>query len=254
MTQTLEQQNEISIQWMKERCPSDLKSSNGGLDPAYADFMKDHVDNFFAGVVSSESLDSAVKSLRLRLAAIKPEEPEPEKPDDAKQRAVALRWLKDNAPAHLRNDRGTVGPEVAAKIAAYLDVNYGNQWTLSNLDKACKYLMLRGDIPDGRTKKVNSEVQNEKRRDALRAAGQTESQLRNHAKPEPAEETRGISFKDFLGKLIDGSKKMAEANQPRQAVDEKLRVIPLSASNKDLKKYTAAEIRQWMKRKQAANQ
>jgi hypothetical protein len=244
--QTDQEKTQIAQQWADTRLPADLKTADGGMRPEHAQIMFDYVGGMFQGVVSMEALDSAVAYLRMKITKT---EPEVESQDDSHQRTVALRWLQNHCPRHLRNSRGTVGPVYAQLISDYISQQYQGIWSFENLDKAVKYLTLRGELPSASPTTKGRKDPDEIRRDKILAAGQEPTQLRNHARTEPTEESKGISFKDFLGTLIEGSRKMSEASEPRKATEEKLRTIPANATPQELKKYSAAEIRNWMRRR-----
>jgi hypothetical protein len=242
-TQTLQEQETIARQWYESRCPKEWIHHEGGMKMEFVATLQDMVDEYFGGVVTLDNLDSAANYVKIKLQ--KPEiTPPPPDPKEERDRAVAIRWLKERCPKHLLDGKGGIGREFAAKMAGYLREHYQNQWTLDNLDKAAKYLQLRNELPEKVKQSVDHSSETVARK--LLDIGVQPTGLINHARKES--DKPGTSFKEFLNKLVDGAKRASEI-KPQYAEEKGLRRIPDGETN--FKKYTAAEIRQYLKRKQS---
>ncbi len=238
--QTEDQKKIIAHEWLQKRAPQDF-FHDGKMKSEYVAFLNEYIAQYHAGILSLDNLDSGVAYLRMRQSQQKdvPVGPTPQQKHDA---AVGAKWISDRCPEHLLNEkRNGIGNEAAQKMSDYLKVNYNNVWTLENLDKACHYLQLRGELSDGISKVSDRAISTE-------AASLTG--LVSHARPEEKPtSTADTSFASFAKSIL---KKAGRAQDPPKAPEpEKLRAIPANATAAELKKYNAQEIRNWLAHKRA---
>jgi hypothetical protein len=168
---------------------------------------------------------------------------------------IVDKWLHSGrVPKHLAppDGRFPMYGQYFERVWNYVKDHYQAKYNFENLDRAVITLIKLGQLPDYPKQGLSAE-EKEQRKQEQRAAlevGVLPSRLPSHADPSQPN-TIGSEMRKTAQQMLQD---VANGQTYKPKEPEKLRKIPLNTPVEELRKYTAAEIKSYMRRKKESEQ
>ena len=169
---------------------------------------------------------------------------------------IVEKWLHSGrVPQHLKpaDGRFQMYGQYFERVWNYVRDHYQAKYNFENLDRAVVTLINLGQLPDYPKQQASAEEKEQRKQEQRAAieAGVLPSRLPSHAdKPEP--NTIGSEMQKTAHQMLQDVA-AGQVYKPKEP-EKPLRKIPLNVDVSDLRKFTAAEIKWYMKRKKESEQ